>query len=123
LDLVCPNNLLGTATVYLSTHHGLDASNAPPIVQALHPKVAIMNNGARKGGSAAAWRTIHSSPGLEDLWQLHFAIAGGKENNVSDTMIANIDEQCEGKYLHMTVMPDGSFTVTNPRNKYTKTYH
>lgn len=123
LDLVCPNNLLGTATVYLTTHHGLDQSNAPPMVQALHPKVAIMNNGARKGGVPSAWRIIHSSPGLEDLWQLHFAVAGGKENNVSDTMIANIDEQCEGKYLHMTVQPDGEFTIVNPRNKYTKTYH
>ena len=33
LALVCPNNKLGTVDVYLSTHHGLDQSNAPAIVR------------------------------------------------------------------------------------------
>ena len=37
LALVCPNNKLGTVDVYLSTHHGLDLSNAPAIVHALKP--------------------------------------------------------------------------------------
>src|SRR4051812_7225139 len=74
VDLVCPNNLLGTADLYLTTHHGLDASNVQAIVHALHPRVAIMNNGAKKGGVPAAWKVIKSSPGLEDLWQVHFAI-------------------------------------------------
>jgi competence protein ComEC len=123
IDLVCPINLIGTVNVYLTTHHGLDASNSPAIVHALHPKVAIMNNGAKKGGSPAAWQVVHSSPGLEDLWQLHFAVAGGKENNSPDTMIANLDENCEAKYLHLSVQPDGTYTVTNSRNKYEKTYH
>lgn len=122
LDLVCPNNLLGTVNVYLTTHHGLDQSNAPAIVQALHPKVAIMNNGAKKGGVPSAWQIIHSSPGLEDIWQVHFAVAGGKTTNVPDSMIANLDENCEGKYLHMTVQQDGAYTVTNSRNKFSKTY-
>lgn len=122
LDLVCPNNLLGTVSVYLATHHGLDQSNAPAIVQALHPKVAIMNNGARKGGSPSAWKVIRNSPGLEDLWQLHFAVAGGKEANSPDTFLANLDEACEGKWLHLSVVADGQFTVTNSRNKFSKTY-
>src|SRR5204862_1710241 len=68
-DLVCPNNRLGTVDVYLTTHHGLDQSGAPVIVHALHPRVAVMNNGAKKGGSAPAWQVVRSSPGLEDLWQ------------------------------------------------------
>ena len=122
MDLVCPNNLLGTVSVYLTTHHGLDASNSPPIVQALRPKVAIMNNGAKKGGSPAAWKTIRNSPGLEDLWQLHFAVAGGKEANAPDPFIANLDEACHGKGIHLEVTPEGSFTVTNSRNQYAKTY-
>jgi len=122
LDLVCPNNLLGSVNVYLSTHHGLDTSNPPQMLAALKPKVVLMNNGAKKGGTPSAWKIFRAAPGVEDIWQLHFAVAGGKETNSPDTMIANIDESCEGKWLAMTVLPDGQFTIVNPRNKYTKTY-
>ena len=122
LGLACPANLIGRVDVYLTTHHGLDQSNAPAIVNALHPRVAIMNNGAKKGGSPSAWKVIRSSPGLEDIWQLHFAVAGAKETNAPDTFIANLDPQCEGKYIQLTVQPDGAYTVYNSRNKFTKTY-
>lgn len=122
LELVCPNNRLGTVDVYLTTHHGLDQSNAPAIVNALHPKVAIMNNGARKGGTPSAWKVIRSSPGLEDLWQLHFAMAGGKDTNSPDTFIANLEQKCEGKYIRLTVEPNGTYTVYNSRNKFEKKY-
>jgi hypothetical protein len=122
VDLVCPNSLLGTVDVYLTTHHGLGASNAKEIVDALHPRVAIMNNGAKKGGEVVAWQTVKDSPGLEDLWQVHYAIAGGKEHNVPEPMVANLEEACEGKSLKLSASADGSFTVSNSRNKYTKTY-
>lgn len=122
LDLVCPNNRIGKIDLYLTTHHGTSASNAQAIVHAITPRVAIMNNGAKKGGNSDAWQIIHSSPGLEDLWQVHFAVAGGKENNVADSFIANLDEACEGKYLKASAMADGSFTVVNSRNKYQKSY-
>jgi competence protein ComEC len=122
LELACPNNKIGTIDVYLSTHHGLDASNPATIVHAVKPRVAIMNNGAKKGGSPSAWQIIRKSPGLEDLWQLHYSLAGGKENNSPDSFIANPDEKCEGKWIKMTVQANGDFTVTNSRNKYSKTY-
>jgi competence protein ComEC len=123
LDLVCPNNKLGTVDVYLTSHHGLDSSNAPPIVQALKPRVAIMNNGARKGGSPPAWKVIKASPGLEDLWQLHFAVAGKTETNAADMFIANLEESTdEGRYIKLSASADGGFTVYNSRNKYSKTY-
>ncbi len=122
LEIVCPNNRLGKIDLYLTTHHGVNASNAQAIVHAVAPRVAIMNNGAKKGGSPEAWQIIRSSPGLEDLWQLHFAVAGGKENNSADSFVANIDEACEGKYLKASAMADGSFTVVNTRNKYQKSY-
>jgi competence protein ComEC len=122
LDLVCPSNRIGKVDLYLTTHHGLDTSNSQAIVHALAPRVAIMNNGARKGGSAAAWKIVKASPGLEDLWQLHFAVAGGKENNVADSFIANLDAACEGKGIKVSAMNDGSFTIVNTRNNYSKTY-
>ncbi len=65
---------------------------------------------------------LKASPGLEDLWQIHFAVAGGKDANVPDTLIANVDEQCQGKYLKISAESDGSFSVYNSRNKYAKTY-
>ena len=122
IDLVCPMNQVGTADVFVTSHHGLDQSNPPALLASVHPKVAIMNNGAKKGGSPSAWQVIHSSPGLQDLWQLHFSIAGGKENNVADPFIANVDTSDEGHYLVLTAESNGTFTVTNSRNKYTKTY-
>jgi beta-lactamase superfamily II metal-dependent hydrolase len=122
MDLVCPANLIGAVDLYLTNHHGLAASNAKPFVHALHPRVAIMNNGAKKGGEPAAWQIIRSSPGLEDMWQVHFSLAGGKENNVAESMIANLEAECEGKYLKVEANPDGSFSVTNSRNKYSKNY-
>jgi competence protein ComEC len=121
-ELVCPNNKIGTVDVYLTTHHGMNLSGPEAIVRALHPAVAIMNNGARKGGTVEAWQTIHNSPGLTDIWQIHYAVAGGKENNAPDTFIANTDEQCEGKWIKLSAQSTGTFTVYNARNKYEKTY-
>jgi beta-lactamase superfamily II metal-dependent hydrolase len=121
-DLVCPNNLIGTVDLYLTTHHGLNQSNAKVIVDALHPRVSILNNGAHKGGSPDAWETIRNSPELQDLWQLHYALDSNKAHNVQELFIANLDEKCEGKYIKVSADLDGTFTVLNSRNSYTKTY-
>jgi competence protein ComEC len=120
-DLVCPGNLLGTVDVYLTTHHGQDVSGAPFIVHALRPRVAIMNNGAKKGGTPRAWQTIHDSPGLQDLWQLHFAVDAGAEHNVTERFIANMDE-ATGYGITISAQRDGSFTVSNERNGFSKHY-
>ena len=120
-DLVCPNNRLGTVDVYLTTHHGLDQSGAPVIVHALHPRVAEMNNGAKKGGSPAAWQVVRSSPGLEDLWQLHYAVDAGRDHNVPEPLIANMDESTSYG-IRISARADGSFTVTNGRNGQSKSY-
>ena len=120
-DLVCPNNLLGNVDVYLTTHHGLDISGSPTIVHALRPRVAIMNNGAKKGGTRPAWQTVRDSPGLLDLWQLHFAVDAGADHNVAEPFIANLDETT-GYGIKLSAQRDGSFTVTNARNGHAKTY-
>jgi beta-lactamase superfamily II metal-dependent hydrolase len=119
--LICPVNPIGTVDLYLSAHHGLDQSNSRAIVDALHPRVAIMNNGTRKGGSPLAWQTIHDSPGLKDLWQLHTAEAAGSLNS-PDALIANLKGGADGNYLKVVATPDGSFTVINPRNKSSVAY-
>ena len=121
-DLVCPVNKVGKVDLYLVSHHGTESSGSPEWVRALHPKVALMNNGARKGGSPEAWQTIHDAPGTPDIWQFHFAVAGGKEHNAADPFIANVDEICEGKWIRVDAQKDGSFKMYNSRNKYEKSY-
>ena len=91
-QLVCPTNRLGTVDLYLTTHHGINQSNAPAIVHALQPRVAIMNNGTRKGGSLETFQALESSPGLEDLWQLHWSHNVAIEHNAPGVFIANIED-------------------------------
>ncbi len=122
LELMCPNNKLGKADIYIASHHGIDQSNSPALVHGLQPRVAIIDNGTKKGNAPSAWDIIKSSPGLEDIWQLHFADAGGSEHNTTDPFIANVDEADSGFYLKLTAEEDGSFQIFNPRNKYEKNY-
>ena len=51
IPLVCPENRIGTVDLYLVDHHGMNLSNAKAFVDAIHPRVAIMDNGAHKAGS------------------------------------------------------------------------
>jgi hypothetical protein len=108
--------------LYVTTHHGMDVSGPAALVHALRPRVAIMNNGSRKGGSPEAWKVVKSSPGLEDLWQLHFANAGGQEHNVSNVFLADLNDTGEGNYIKVSATKNGAMTVWNSRNKHTKTY-
>jgi beta-lactamase superfamily II metal-dependent hydrolase len=119
-ELACPNHLLGTVDVYLTTHHGLNQSGPAALVHALRPRVAIMNNGRTKGGEAEAMQIVRAAPGLEDFWQLHYADKGGT-SNMPPEMIANLDETT-AHYLKISAQRDGSFSVTNSRTKQTKPY-
>ena len=147
-ELMCPNNRIGTVDVLLGLHHGQASSNSEVAVYALHPRVAIMNDGTRKGGEPEVMKTVHSSPGLEDLWQLHFSLLSGQEYTVPGMFIANtVDDQQpsmpiaavpapapgpgatpapvhNGKayWIKLSAQQDGSFTVTNARNGFSKTY-
>jgi beta-lactamase superfamily II metal-dependent hydrolase len=122
-DLACPVNKLGTVDLYMTTHHGTATSGSPQMVHALHPRVAIMNNGADKGGSIKAWTTIEGSPGIQDLWQLHYSNDGGQEHNVAKQFIANPSAENDGGYaIEVLAHSDGSFTVRNDRNHFEKTY-
>jgi beta-lactamase superfamily II metal-dependent hydrolase len=147
-ELMCPNNRIGAVDVLLGLHHGVAGSNSEVAVHALHPRVAIMNNGTRKGGDPEVMKTIHTSPGLEDLWQLHYSVLSGQEYSVPGMFIANtFDDQQPAMTIAPTPAPppgpgappapahngtaywiklsaqqDGSFTVTNSRNGFSKAY-
>ena len=148
MDLMCPANRLGSADLLVVSHHGQPVSNSPALVHGLAPRVAILNNGTRKGGQPDAMKVIFSSPGLEDLWQLHFSQLSGQEYTVPGLFIANaIDEQPStmaiapmaapppgpnappapvhngrAYWIKVSAQQDGSFTVTNARNGFSKRY-
>ena len=147
-ELMCPVNRLGSVDLLLGLHHGQASSNSEVVVHALHPRVAIMNDGTRKGGEPEVMKTVHSSPGLEDLWQLHFSQLSGQEYTVPGLFIANgIDEGSPAMpvapipapqpgpnappapvhngtayWIKVSAQQDGTFTVTNARNGFSKTY-
>lgn len=122
LPLVCPNNLIGRVDLYRMSHHGAYPDNPKALVRALHPTVAVMNNGEHKGGNPEAWQIVHDSPGLDGLWQLHYAADAGKEHNSDENLIANTDMKSDGHFISVTVEPDGHWTIKNSRNGYEKTF-
>jgi len=97
---------------------------SPQLVHAVHPRIAIMNNGAMKGGTKSTFEIVRSSPGIEDFWQLHYSLTDGKDMNSPDQFIATVESQPGhmGHYLKLSARKDGSFTVLNERTGFTKEY-
>ena len=122
IPLVCPDNLIGHVDLYLVNHHGFNLSNAKAFVHAIHPRVAIMDNGAHKAGSPEAWQTVHESPGLRDLYMLHTAEDSDAAHNSPEPLIANLKGGGDGAWFKVVARQDGSFNVTNSRTQQTKTY-
>jgi beta-lactamase superfamily II metal-dependent hydrolase len=144
-ELMCPINPVGTVDLFMVSHHGQPGANSDVLVHALEPRVAIMNNGTRKGGQPEVMTVLYTAPGLEDLWQVHFSELSGQEYTVPGVFIANpVDEPQltmpvapmppphprEGApphngtayWIKVSARKDGSFDVTNARNGFSKTY-
>lgn len=146
-ELMCPANRLGTVDLFLASRHGQPSSNSEALVHAVQPRVALINNGTRKGGQPETMRVLYSSPRLEDVWQIHFSVLGGQEYTVPGVFIANtFDDQPPAMpiaaltlppggagppapphdgaahWIHVSAQRDGTFTVTNSRNGFAKTY-
>jgi hypothetical protein len=147
-DLNCPNDRIGAVDLFVASRHGQPSSNSEALVRAIQPRVTIINNGTRKGGQPDAMKILLNSPGLQDLWQIHFSVLGGQEYTVPGMFIANsFDEQQPAMpvapmplppqgtqappapqhngaayWIKVSAQMDGTFTVTNGRNGFTKTY-
>jgi len=122
MQLMCPVNKLGHVDVYIVSHHGWYQSSSPALVDAIHARVAIMDNGETKGGSTPTLVTIAKAPGLETLWQLHYSDEGGAEHNTVDKYIANPKGPDEGHFIELVGNRDGSFDVTNGRTNFRQSY-
>ena len=121
-DLVCPRNLIGTVDIYNVNVHGQFKGIAPELAGALHAPVIIQANGARKGADAQTWPVLRAAPGLQDIWQLHQSLNAGKDANPPDDFIANLEPSDSFKWIRISVAKDGTFTVTNTRNGFSKHY-
>ena len=145
-DLMCPANRVGTIDVLVGPHHGQDTSNDEAFVHALQPRVVVLNNGTRKGGWPDVMKSFYTSPGFEDLWQMHFSLLSGQEFASPGVFTANVvDEQPNALpvapmpapganappppvhngrayWVKVSAREDGTFTVTNSRNGFSKEY-
>ncbi len=123
MQLMCPVNKLGKVDILIVSHHGWNQSSSPALIDAIGARIAIMDNGAKKGGSTPVLDTILKAPGLETLWQLHFSEEGGAAHNTAPEYIANLSgAQDAGNYLKLTVAPGGAFSVMNSRTRQSKSY-
>jgi len=111
--LLCPRNLIGQVDLYLIPHHGARDVSYPATFAGLRPRVAIVNNGARKGGAPEMFDALRRAPGLEGAWQLHRSQHEGAMN-LPEGQIANLDETT-GHWIKVSAKKSGAFTVTNRR--------
>jgi beta-lactamase superfamily II metal-dependent hydrolase len=146
MELVCPVNKLGAVTIYQTSRHGsFDGAGAPAFLGAIRPQVAVMNNGPRKGLGQVdntvksitpvgkkttpyernGYARLASVPGIEGIWQGHLSLLDkDPKHNTSENMIANFEDtaDCKGNWIKASVERDGTFTIVNGRNGFSKTY-
>src|SRR6266540_1821549 len=120
--LMCPTNRIGPIDLYQVDHHGMDISSSPQLVHALAPAVAVMNNGAYKGGSAATFDVLRASPGLRDVWSLHRVLVNDANHNADEALTANVSEPDLAYGIKAVVQLNGTYTLTNMRNGISRTY-
>jgi beta-lactamase superfamily II metal-dependent hydrolase len=120
--LMCPTNRVGIIDLFQVNHHGQDFSNSPQLVHALAPTVAVMNNGATKGGHVEVFETLQASPGLQDVWALHEATLNDAQHNAIPDLIANPAGPDAAHYIKAVIEPSGNYTITNGRNAVSRSY-
>jgi competence protein ComEC len=119
-QLVCPRSLIDPVDVYLVSHHGGGDNGDPAIFSGFHPRVAILNNGVRKGGARNTYETLHQVGDLQDVWQLHLS-QHAAELNFAAPFVANLDEST-AFWIKLEAQRDGSFEIVNGRTGISKRY-
>jgi len=111
--LAHPINRVGKVDLYQVTHHGLDQSNNPLLLNALSPTVCVAMNGPRKGIQPNTFRALKALPGVKAVYQIHYNTLYGDEGNTQAEFIANKKEPEKGDFIKVSVYPEkGNFTVS-----------
>lgn len=111
--LVHPSDKVGKVDLYQVTHHGLEISNNPVLIKTVQPRVAICNNGPRKGAHPLVLGTLRRLPENATIYQLHRNVKATASENTDPDLIANADEECKAEPIVAKVAPDGrSYSVT-----------
>ena len=92
-NLVCPRSPFGAIDLYQVSHHGLNTSNNPVILQTINPTVSIMNNGARKAGSPETIQALRELPSLQAMYQMHLNLMTKPEQNAPVDFVANLTDE------------------------------
>jgi competence protein ComEC len=137
-ELSCPAGKLGHVNLLIVTQHGSNISSNPASIADMHPDIALMGSGGKKGGDEEAIKTVKASPGLMGFWQTHENFAH-PEWDGDKNVIANLNPAAgavaaqakslftappdQGHAIHAEITKDGQITMTNDRNGYSKTYH
>jgi competence protein ComEC len=136
-ELSCPTGKLGHVNLLIVTQHGSNISSNPASIADMHPDIALMGMGGKKGGDGDPIKLIKASPGLMGFWQTHESFAH-PEWSGDKNMIANLNPPAaaiaahakqmftappdEGHAIHAEITKDGQVTMTNDRNGFSKTY-
>jgi competence protein ComEC len=123
-NLVCPKNLVGKPIdVFQINHHGLDQSNNPVLVKSLAPTVTVVNNGPKKGGDKGAFATLKATPSIKTIYQVHKNVRTGPELNTDPKLTANLDENCQGNHIKLSVEPNGKkYALYVPSTNHEESY-
>jgi len=136
-EISCPVGKLGHVNLLIVTQHGSNISSNPASIADMHPDIALMGSGGKKGGDEDPIKLIKASPGLMGFWQTHESFAH-PEWSGDKNMIANLNPPPasvaahakelftvppdQGHAIHAEITTDGKITMTNDRNGFSKTY-
>jgi competence protein ComEC len=89
----------------------------------LEPTVSVMSNGTNKGCGPETFATLKSTPSIRAMYQIHRNLRADSENNTASEYIANLEANCKGNYIKLSVAPDGkSYTVSIPATGHKRTF-
>lgn len=137
-ELFYPINMIGEVDACIATHHtqsiprwlgeyfhclsGCSEAEA----YGLNPRAMVVSLGAKghRVGDSLGIDNMRKAPRLDGQWQTEYFIAGGQQNsNAPKDYCAYIGGLVtDTPYIHIRAKKDGSFSVTNSRNGFTKQY-
>ena len=109
-QLVCPENNIDPVDLFQISHHGLDSSNNPVLIESIKPRVVVINNAPKKGAEPNTMKTLQKISTIETIWQIHRNSRTGPELNTKQKYIANSEGET-GAFIKASVHSDGKFSV------------